>query len=739
MVRFHRNHTGYPEAKSAPYFLIVLLLSRRLLSTVRGVLSAAADPGPARPPVLGPSSLAAAPRPGRAGLRGWLAPGLLHALVLDAAGPGLRHYERAQERPDQGWARLDLVSPDAVGPGALVVASGVLHALVPEDGGIAHHVKAALPRVAASGEHTLDPNTWGRRGEPLPGSTVTATRDARGVLAAVGDDDGTTLWRFEGGWRRTEHLPGARDVLVAPGAVVADLGGELSLRLRGAWRRLGLGAGTASGSLVADAGGWLLAVPRGDVLETWRIGRDGAVTPHATLTWGAGTIDGVALAPAGRGAVHALTDEAGSVLQHRRHAAGGAWMRVTCLRLHDTSPFTVEERESTKLAQVSGETDTQPVREGGRRLTLSRSTTRSGVLGTDLGVRVEHLGDDLMVFGDTHWHRRPWLTTRDAIARIDPTGPIDGLPGFTFHGAPLRVRGWGVTMREYDVPLDAFSVGDDLYGFFTSNHFRRGQVMGRSVLAVHRGPVRVDPRSRRPVTFTGARTFSERYFINVSVQRLPGSALGLPREGEVLAVWGSGSYRAGDLRLAVLDPESAAGGRPRVRYWAGLSASGQPRWSEREADARPLLHPSALGEVSVRWVPEAGRFLFLGCSGAEGPIGLSVWLRTAENPWGPWSPRHRLLDWVARGMWFDDPYSRFIKALGDGTDPVGDRIFRVQADMTGAAYAPFFFDARADGGELVLRYTLSTWNPYQVVLMAHRLGSDVLGPVAQGSASVDLG
>lgn len=207
----------------------------------------------------------------------------------------------------------------------------------------------------------------------------------------------------------------------------------------------------------------------------------------------------------------------------------------------------------------------------------------------------------------------------------------------------------------------------------------------------------------------------------------------------MLAVWGSGSYRAGDLRLAVLDPESAAGGRPRVRYWAGLSASGQPRWSEREADARPLLHPSALGEVSVRWVPEAGRFLFLGCSGPEDPIGLSVWLRTAEAPWGPWSPRHRLLDWAARGMWFDDPYSRFIKALGDGTDPVGDRIFRVQADMTGAAYAPFFFDARADGGELVLRYTLSTWNPYQVVLMAHRLGSDVLGPVAQGSASVDLG
>ena len=683
-------------------------------------------------PVLGPSSLTAAPRPGRAGLGGWLAPGLLHALVLDAAGPGLRHYERAQERPDSGWARLDLVSPDAVGPGALVVAAGVLHALVPEAGGIAHHVKAALPRIVASGEHTLDPTTWGRRGEPLPGTTVTATRDARGVLAAVGDDDGTTLWRFEGGWRRVEHLAGARDALVATGAVVADVGGDVSLRLRGAWRGLGVGAGTASGSLVADAGGWLLAVPRGDVLETWRIDRDGSAARHATLTWGAGAIDGVALAPAGRGAVHALTDEEGSVVQHRRHTADAAWMRVNCLRLHDTSAFTVEERESTKLAQVSGETDTQPVRAGGRRVTLSRSATTSGVLGTDLGVRVEHLGEDLMVFGDTHWHRRPWLTTRDAIARIEPTGPIDGLPGFTFHGAPMRVRGWGVTMREYDVPLDAFSVGDDLYGFFTSNHFRREQVMGRSVLAVHRGPVRVDPRSRRPVTFTGARTFSERYFINVSVQRLPAAALGLPGEGEVVAVWGSGSYRAGDLRLAVLDPESVTRARLGVRYWAGLTASGEPRWSDREADARPLLHPGAFGEVSVRWVPELGRFLLLGTSGPEDPIGLAVTLRTAENLWGPWSPRRRLLDWVARGMWFDDPFSRFIKAHGDGTDPVGDRIFRGQADATGAAYAPFFYDARRDGDDLVLRYTLSTWNPYQVVLMEHRLGlSEFGGPVLE--------
>jgi hypothetical protein len=65
-------------------------------------------------------------------------------------------------------------------------------------------------------------------------------------------------------------------------------------------------------------------------------------------------------------------------------------------------------------------------------------------------------------------------------------------------------------------------------------------------------------------------------------------------------------------------------------------------------------------------------------------------------------------------------YVPFIKAAGEG-DPVGDRIFPGQADGTGAAYAPYLFDTRLEGDDLVLRYTLSTWNPYQVVLMQHRL------------------
>ena len=55
----------------------------------------------------------------------------------------------------------------------------------------------------------------------------------------------------------------------------------------------------------------------------------------------------------------------------------------------------------------------------------------------------------------------------------------------------------------------------------------------------------------------------------------------------------------------------------------------------------------------------------------------------------------------------------------DGSDPVGDAIFRGQANATGAAYAPYLYDVAMHGDQVVLRYTLSTWNPYQVVLMRH--------------------
>ena len=417
----------------------------------------------------------------------------------------------------------------------------------------------------------------------------------------------------------------------------------------------------------------------------------------------------------------ALTDEDGSVFSYHR-PPGGSWERNACLRLHDPD-FVAEGPESVKLAQVTGDTDATPTPWGERTPALSASLSTAGIRGTDLGVRFDHAGRTFLLFGDTHWTRR-LLTTRDSIAEVTDTGPRQGLPGVRFHGSPLKLVGGHTTMREYDVPLDAFSTGGELYGFFSSNHFRRRRVMGRSVLARAEDPgLPIDPASRRsPVRFRVLGTFSDRHFINVSTQLV----------GDDLLIWGSGPYRASEPRLAKLDGEALARLAPAdgargarkgtvpflapggVRYWDGAG------WSDHEEDAAPLFTPGALGELSVRWVPDGGAYLMLAGSGPEDPIGPAITLRVAPHPWGPWSPRLRLLDWVATGMSHADPFTRFIKAAGEG-DPVGDRIFPGQADGTGAAYAPYIFDAHLDGEELVLRYTLSTWNPYQVVLMQHRL------------------
>lgn len=410
----------------------------------------------------------------------------------------------------------------------------------------------------------------------------------------------------------------------------------------------------------------------------------------------------------------ALAEVEGSIFGFR--LIGGVWERDSCLRV-DEGPFVLAGAESDKLAQLSGDWDATPPRSGERVPSWSRSLSRSGIIGTDLGVRVEHAGRSLLLCGDTHWAGRPWLGTRDAIAEISAEE-------VSFHGSPLKLVGRAagrVTMREYDVPLDGFSHGGGLYLFFSSNHGHRHRVMGRSVLTRVEAPLRIDPTARRrPVRARVLAEFSSQHFINVSCQLRPAAEVpGAGTDGEVLLVWGTGAYRASEVRLAMLDAAALAaldaGGRPVARYW---DASG---WSPAEAEAAPLFAPAAIGELSVRWVPELGRYLMLTASGPQDPIGPAITARAAAHPWGPWSSRLRLLDWVATGM-HDDPHTRFIRASADGRDPVGDRVFAGQARGTGAAYAPYYFDLRPAGADWQLHYTLSTWNPYQIVLMRHRLG-----------------
>jgi len=685
----------------------------------------------------------------------------LEAVILRPDGDrfGLHHYWRSQVRPDQPWTRGALIAADATGPGVLCQRSDV--------GGVPGNFEVLVPEAEGLVHYWLDnavtgPRPWHRVGAAAPGSTgpgAILENRVNGNLEVVALH-GTDLdhhWFDRTAWRRggrvTERASGP------PAMIQSDYGDHIEVVVPEGpdlvlyWLDgFGPGASWRPGGTITRAGdgpvgfvqgrygappnhNFEVVVPRGDTLAVyWRENtktskpwRQGGLA-----AWGAGAIRAASLISSdlGDGWLQVLTQEATSIYHLYRHPVGTdfRWMRSSCIRLDDTQPADVDwnHPRSEKVAQISGEPDAET-----GAATLSSSWTRSRIRGTDLGVRVEHLGRTFLLFGDTHWEDGNRVTL-DAIAEV--RRPSADKPDVLMHGAPLEIVGGPATQREYDVPLDAFSAADNLFVFFTSDHFADGKVMGRSVLTrALDAAVPIDGGAvDRPLRFQLLTTFSDYRFINASVQLLPAVAVpGFGRDGWLLLVWGSGAYRADDLRLAVLDlRDPAAWSRlfddepfsvtslPIV-YFTGMCGAA-PLWSRHEDEARPVLWPLALGELSVRWVPELDRYVMLAMSGVDDPIGASVWLRTAPNPWGTWSRRRQVFDWIQDGLGFRPGSRQFVQRPGVPPGPPGDCVFDLQCNSGGAGYAPYLYDVHVRGGNVLLRYTLSTWNPYQSILMRHR-------------------
>jgi Domain of unknown function (DUF4185) len=333
----------------------------------------------------------------------------------------------------------------------------------------------------------------------------------------------------------------------------------------------------------------------------------------------------------------------------------------------------------------------------------------------------------------------------DAIAEVFDQ-PLGKLPIVNVHGSPRAVVDYPadspVTTGAYDVPLEAFSFGGQFFLFCSSNSYpsgpSNGKVMGRSILTRAVDPtMQIDPNAQgRSLDFQYLTTLSDYRFIFVSAQLMSARSVpGFESGGDLLLVWGTGAYRADDLRLAILDlgdrgtqaglfgPTWFPTTQLALHYFAGMT-EGTPRWSRQEDDALPLLWPEALGEISVRYVPEIDRYLLMAMSGPEDRMGTSVWLRTSPTPWGPWSRRRQVFDWYNDGMGVRDRAEQFIhNDAWRPPDTVGDGF---QGGVSGGAYAPFLHDIRLTPTAVVLRYALSTWNPYQVMLMEHVVSLDDL-------------
>ena len=331
------------------------------------------------------------------------------------------------------------------------------------------------------------------------------------------------------------------------------------------------------------------------------------------------------------------------------------------------------------------------------------------------------------------------------MAYTPDTDPWNGV-GLYFHKSYMDVRFPGVAPGfdekvhgEYDVPQDGFSFGGYIFAFFSTDHFKDGKVMGRSVLARcdELVPQIENSSASQPLTFQYLTELSRYRFINVSVQYASAAASRrwrLPDGREGLLIWGTGAYRTDHIYLAFLPLDDEGLIRDMFRndeihrgplpllYYRGIEG-GQPRWSGNEQDAAPMFYPAAIGELSVRWDATMRAFVMMYMSGPCDRIKPSVLMRLSRTPWGPWSERRMVFNWIRDGL------SQFIHASTNKVPPekvppddgLGDDIIDRGPEDGGAAYAPYQIPryTRRDGGAIQLFYALSTWNPYQAVLMRH--------------------
>jgi hypothetical protein len=153
-----------------------------------------------------------------------------------------------------------------------------------------------------------------------------------------------------------------------------------------------------------------------------------------------------------------------------------------------------------------------------------------------------------------------------------------------------------------------------------------------------------------------------------------------------------------------------------IRYFGGTRIiDGKPVWKQTEAEAIPLTDAGCVREFSVRWNKFLGSWLLL--YNSDNPRGIV--LQTSRKPWGKWSRPYTIFD-----PFEDKGYGDFIHWPGH------DRLSDPGREQTwGGEYAPCliqdYFAAISDRRSLIY-FNMSTWNPYQVVLMSSEISKDLV-------------
>jgi Domain of unknown function (DUF4185) len=406
--------------------------------------------------------------------------------------------------------------------------------------------------------------------------------------------------------------------------------------------------------------------------------------------------------------------------------------------------------KTRKVVQLVGEIDRQ------RHGHPPQTFTKYGLYGTDLGTpldfgpgrelwflfgdawsaTVKPVSDHLKIpflepalYRDSEALRHPY--NRDHPFNADPVGRaqadvtaknLDGTfqlnffaatrPGQSQEYATLEIP--GVNLLTNQVPTGAISTPTGVYVFATGKPFHEGDDPARDVPQwswVARWSDLTSLKTEPPYLFSDGR------FANYLVPVVGGvndgtRTNGHPGKGAVVWLWGTGfPNRQSSVRLAYA-PLQEVGNRAAWRFFH--RTNGTISWVTQELRATPLFNCPSVGEFSVAWNKYLGLWLMLyACSDPRG-----ILCRWAADPWGPWAEGIVVFD-----PWRDNGYKHFMHFPNpnnlneDGLSDPG------REKDAGGEYAPIIIPRYTLGSSRTtkIRYTMSTWNPYTVVIMESEL------------------
>ena len=173
-------------------------------------------------------------------------------------------------------------------------------------------------------------------------------------------------------------------------------------------------------------------------------------------------------------------------------------------------------------------------------------------------------------------------------------------------------------------------------------------------------------------------------------------------------------------------------------YFAGF-LDNAPSWSGSEQDAVPLfpqvdnvLNLPGIREFSVTYMEPIGLWLMVYCFAGDNTLltgTRGIYCRQSAQPWGPWSlvgealPKNVVLTFNLGKIWTTALGAGYLHQKGsqDGLNIVGDGVDppAIHDDDWGGEYAANIIRrwSYVKANELTLRYSLSTWNPYQLILL----------------------